>query len=148
MDKSLIENFVYQEKSASAKIPSMFRFIDSSKSVVFHCKVWLCDENEECKPNCVLKLDDPVGEDPEVVSKLLRSTDSEEITGASGSAPIPNQKNVASSLVHVLDQREVPTTMIPPTECELIFFGIFKYVYFIITGLDNFFQNLSKLLIF
>lgn len=120
MDKHIIEDFVYSEKSAVARIPSMFYFAEDSKTVNFECSLKLCVLNEECKPNCVLKLDDPIGEDPELVSKILRSSlsDNDEIS-SSGHLPTPQtRKNIASTLIHVVERREIPTTTIPPSECE------------------------------
>jgi hypothetical protein len=120
LDKSLIENFVYSDKSAAAHIPRMFYFADDSNFVKFECALLLCVGNEECKPNCVLKIDEPIGEDAELVSKLLHSNDDE--IASSGSLP-PIRKNVASTLIHVsIDHENLPTTPIPPTECKLSFF--------------------------
>jgi hypothetical protein len=123
LDKNIIENFVYGKESAEAKISSLFRLPDS-QTVTFDCALKLCAEHDECKPNCVLKLDNPVGEDPELVSKLLRSSlpDNEDVGGASGHMPISfsSRKQVASTEVHVVERRETPAPTIVPTECKYL----------------------------
>jgi hypothetical protein len=120
LDKSLVEDFVYGKETAEAKINTMFRFGDGSQTVTFDCALKLCAENDECKPNCILKLDTP--EDPELVSKLLRSSlpDGEEVGGGSGHMPISllPRKQVASTEVHVVERRDTPAPKIIPTECK------------------------------
>lgn len=125
LDKSLIENFVYEKKSASAHIPQMFHFAEDSNTVKFECALLLCAENEECKSNCNLKIDNAIDEDAELVSKLLHSNDDD--IASSGNMPRPARKNMASTLIYVsIDNENLQTTSIPPTECELfiLFFSI------------------------
>ncbi|KAI6207142.1 hypothetical protein M3Y94_00996100 [Aphelenchoides besseyi] len=117
-DKNLIGDFLYEKDSAKARIPTMFRFPDSN-SIHFDCSLSLCPSNEECKPNCGVKLDDPLAEDPELVSKLLRSSlpDAEDLS-ASGNAPSIGARRSAttsSTLVHVIDHHEKPTETANPS---------------------------------
>ena len=100
-----------------AKIPAMFHFAET-KSLSFECALKLCLENEDCKPNCVLKIDDPAGEDPELVSKLLRSNTLDDDLASSGLAPSSGRKNVASTLIHVVGELEPPTTPLSQTQCK------------------------------
>lgn len=99
----------------------MFRFPDAN-AVSFECSLKLCAENEKCKPNCALKIDDPLGEEPELVSKLLRSLPDEDFN-SSGHWPtafLSEQQHKASTLIHVVERRELVPPAVVPTECKSI----------------------------
>uniref|UniRef100_A0A914D0V6 ZP domain-containing protein n=1 Tax=Acrobeloides nanus TaxID=290746 RepID=A0A914D0V6_9BILA len=114
IDKHLLSDFVYEKGTAKARIPSMFNFPES-KTMKLECSVAICREEFECKPNCDLKLDDPLeGEDAELLA-VLKGTPGSVVEEVSGEEPIRISgikigvaQAKASTKVHVLDRRELP----------------------------------------
>ncbi|CAD5220380.1 unnamed protein product [Bursaphelenchus okinawaensis] len=109
LDRKLTQDFVYSENEAEARIHRMFRFPDSSE-VVFKCSFVECSDRQSCKPNCEMKLDDPMNEDPELVSKILRanSPDSSDVQ-----LTWPKATSQAKTRVRVLERRELITDPTP-----------------------------------
>ncbi|CAD5226896.1 unnamed protein product [Bursaphelenchus xylophilus] len=103
LDRKLTQDFIYSEAGARARIEKMFRFPDSSE-VIFKCSFVECSEHKNCKPNCEMRLDDPMNEDPELVSKILRanSPDSPDIQ-----LTWPKASSQAKTRVRVLERREL-----------------------------------------
>jgi len=144
-DKKIIGNFEYGDGYAVARIPSMFKFPES-KTMKLECSLAICQDYQICKPNCDRKLDIPIPEveEAKMVAKVLGVNDSDIKSLVTDSIEIVNANNgnIASTIVHVLERREVPVKhdknigTTEPTECAYSFEVVFLYkVVILLTGL-------------
>ncbi|KAE9553867.1 hypothetical protein FO519_002908 [Halicephalobus sp. NKZ332] len=145
IDKKIISNFEYGDGFAVARIPSMFKF-PKSKTMKLECSLTLCEEFQICKPSCDRKLDDPIPEikEAKMIAKLLGVEDDSVKSTVTDPMLMVNSSssNVASTIVHVLERREIPskvdrifTTTGSPMTTECSYSNDVIFLYKVIFGL-------------